>query len=429
MHKIFFQTHGCSTNFSESEVMAGLLSEAKFSIINKIDKADIIILNVCTVKGENTGLREIRKLNEKYPEKKLIIAGCLTKELIKELRKITEDASLLNTHNITRIVEVVEEVINGNIIEALPYHKEKKITLPKIRKNPVIGIVPILAGCNNDCAYCSVKLVKGKLESYPKEDILKEVSNALKEGCMEIWITSQDNAAYRTEDIWRSSLPELMKEIIEIDKDFKIRLGMMNPKNVKPIVDDMIEVYKSKKVFKFLHLPLQSGNDEILSKMRRDYTVEEFKEIINRFKQAIPNLTFSTDIIAGFPSETEQQFSDSLQIIKETRPDVLNLSRFIPRQRTEAFYMENKVHEGTIKDRTRIMTDIFNNISRMNNERWLNWEGEILIDEKGKDDSWIGRNFAYKQVIVKGNYKLGENVKVKIVNTTVFDLRAERANF
>ncbi len=406
--------------------MAGLLQEAKFNIVKNVEDAEIIVLNVCTVKGETTAMREIRKINEKHPDKKLIIAGCITKELIRELRKVTEDASMINTHNITKIVEVVEEVINENIIEATTDNKEKKIALPKVRKNHVVGIVPILSGCNNECAYCSVRLVKGKLESYTREDILKEVNNALKDKCKEIWITSQDNAAYGTEKIWRSSLPELLKEIIDIDKEFKIRIGMMNPKNIRPIIDDMIEIYKNDKVFKFLHIPLQSGSDEILEKMRRSYTTAEFKDMVNRFRTEIPNLTLSTDIILGFPGETVEQFNESLDMIKELRPEVLNRSRFIPRPRTEAAHMEDKVQDIAIKDRTRIMSSIFCNISRMNNEKWMNWQGEILIDEKGKDDSWIGRNFAYKQIIVKGNYKLGEVVKVKVTNTTVFDLRAER---
>ncbi|MCK5283262.1 MAG: tRNA (N(6)-L-threonylcarbamoyladenosine(37)-C(2))-methylthiotransferase [Nanoarchaeota archaeon] len=426
MQKIYIQTHGCSTNFSESEIMGGLLDKAGFDIVSKIEDPDIIIINTCTVKGETTSLREIRKIKEEFPDKNLLVAGCLTKELIIEIRKITEDASLINTHNIARVVEVVEEMINGNIFEAISGEGEKKINMPKIRKNPVIGIVPILAGCNNKCSYCSVKLVKGKLISYPWEDIIGEVENALKSGCREIWVTSQDNAAYGTEKIWRSSLPELLNDIIAIDKGFKIRLGMMNPKNIRPIVDDLIEVYKSDKMFKFLHLPVQSGNNEILEKMRRGYFIEDFKDMINKFRREIPNLTVSTDIIAGFPGETVEQFNDSLDVLKELRPDVLNISRFIARPRTEAFYIKDKVLDAAIKDRTRIMTDIFQNISRMNNEKWLDWEGEILIDEKGKADSWIGRNFAYKQVIVNGSYKLGQKVDVKVANTTIFDLRGER---
>jgi tRNA A37 methylthiotransferase MiaB len=187
----------------------------------------------------------------------------------------------------------------------------------------------------------------------------------------------------------------------------------------------MIDVYKNGKVFKFLHVPVQSGNDEILKLMKRNYKVDDFKKIITEFRKNIPNLTISTDIICGFPTETEQQFNDSLELIKEIKPDVLNISRFQARPGTEAFKMEGQIEGGVTKNRSRLLTDIFTNISRMNNEKWLNWKGGILIDEKGKHDTWVGRNLAYKPVIVRGEVKIGDNVKVIIKNITPYDLRGE----
>lgn len=199
---------------------------------------------------------------------------------------------------------------------------------------------------------------------------------------------------------------------------------MMNPVHLLDILDEMIKVYKNSKVFKFLHVPVQSGNDEILKLMKRNYTADDFKKIINEFRKNIPDITLSTDMIAGFPTETEEQFNDSLNLIKEIKPDVLNISRFQARHGTEAAKME-QIDGRTTKSRSRILTDIFTNIARMNNERWLDWQGEILIDEKGKHDTFIGRNFAYKQVIVTGDFKLGDVVKVKIENITTYDLRGK----
>jgi len=178
-------------------------------------------------------------------------------------------------------------------------------------------------------------------------------------------------------------------------------------------------------VFKFLHVPVQSGNDKILGLMKRNYKVEDFKKIISEFRKSIPNLTVSTDIICGFPTETEQQFNDSLELVKEIKPDVLNISRFHARAMTEAAKMEGQIDGGTTKNRSRLLTDIFTNIARMNNEKWLNWQGEILIDENGKHDTWVGRNSSYKPVIVRGDVKLGDLIKVKIKNITPYDLRGE----
>ena len=423
MTKTHIQTHGCSINFSESEIMNGLLVKAGFETADK-ESADIIIINVCTVKGDNTALREVKKTNEEFPEKKIIVAGCITKAVIKNSRDIDEKISFINTHNIKRICEVVEEVLQENVVELLTKEKELKLNLPKVRKNPVVGIIAILNSCNGSCSYCSVKAMKGDLLSYPSENIIKEINNCLKDGCKEIWVTSQDNASYMLEKDKKSKLPELLKKIIEINKEFIVRIGMMNPNNVLLIMDELIDIYKNKKIFKFLHIPVQSGNDKILKLMNRKYSVNDFKEIVNRFRKEIPDITISTDIICGFPTETEQQFNDSLNLIKEIKPDILNISRFQPRADTKAAAME-QIHGNITKNRSRLLTDIFLNISRMNNERWLKWQGKILIDEKGKYDSWVGRNHAYKPVIVKGDLSLGQEKKVEIENITSFDLRAK----
>ncbi|HZX44695.1 MAG TPA: tRNA (N(6)-L-threonylcarbamoyladenosine(37)-C(2))-methylthiotransferase, partial [Candidatus Nanoarchaeia archaeon] len=330
MTQIYFQTHGCSTNQSESEVMMGLLADARFLIVQDAGEADILILNICTVKGEETALREIRKTSEAYPKKKLIVAGCLTKTILREARKIREDVNFISTHNIKSIVEVVEEILFGNVIEATGADSYKKINLPKLRSNSVVGIVPILSGCANYCSYCSVKYVKGKLLSYDIEDIEKEMAYCVDSGCKEIWVTSQDNAAYMLEREKISKLPQLINKLTAIEGKYFIRIGMMNPGHLLDILEPMADAFKSDKVFKFLHVPVQSGNDDILNLMKRNYRLADFKKIVEVFRKRVPNLTLSTDIIAGFPTETEQQFNDSLELMKEIKPDVLNISRFQP---------------------------------------------------------------------------------------------------
>jgi len=423
MTNIYFQTHGCSTNFSETEVMQGLLKEAGFEIVTQPEEADIIVINICTVKGEETALREIRKLKENFPGKKIVIAGCISREIIEPIREITEDAPLISTHNIKSIREVIEELINENVIEMLAKENEVKINLPKVRRNSIIGIVPILSGCEHECSYCSVRLIKGRLFSYPMDIIVKDVKNCLKDGCKEIWITSMDNASYMLDKGGRK-LPELLNDLININQSFFLRIGMMNPEELRPILKKMIEIYKHQKVFKFLHIPVQSGNNRILKLMNRGYRVEDFKEIVEAFRKEIPHITISTDIIAGFPTETEEEFKDSLELVREIKPGVLNISRFRERPRTRALYME-QLPSGVGKERTRLLTEIFENISRMNNEKWIGWEGTALIDEIGKGETFIGRNICYKPIVIRGNLKLGDFVEVKVTNSAVYNLAAD----
>lgn len=419
MTKIYIKTYGCALNQSDSELMAGLLKKADFEIVNTPESADIIIINSCTVKGPTETnffnyLEKIKDLN-----KQIIIAGCIPQTDPEKVK----GCSLIGTSQITRIVEIVEETINGNIVELLAKESLPRLMLPKIRKNPVIEIIPICEGClGAPCTYCKVKAARGHLRSYPKEEIIRQAHHAIRKGIPEIWLTAQDTGCYGG-DI-NESLPTLLKDLIKIPGSFKIRIGMLNPNHVLEFLDELIQIYKSDKLFKFLHIPVQSGNNEILKAMKRKYTVEQFKEIINKFRQAIPAITISTDMICGFPGETEQQFQDSLDLIKEIKPDILNISRFWPRPKTEAAEMENQIHGNETKRRSTLLTDIFNNISRMQNEKWLTWQGEILIDEKGKDNTLIGRNYAYKQVIIKGNYKLGDIINVKINRITSHDLRA-----
>ena len=417
-------TQGCSSNLRESEIMAGLLDNSGFRVVGDESKSDVNIVNICTVKGDTTALREIKRLKKEFPEKKLVVAGCITESIVPKIKLIDENISFVNTHNFGRISAIAENSLNGTVLELLDKRYEQKVNLPSVRKNPVIGIVPILNGCNYFCTFCSTKLVKGKLFSYPMDAIRQDVKGHLRSGCREIWITSNDTGAYMVEQGGRQKLCELMGQILSIPLDFKVRIGMMNPGNTMAILDELIEIYKNPKMFKFLHIPLQSGNNEILKLMNRKYAVEDFIRIVEAFRKEIPEITISTDMIVGFPSETEQQFNDSLGIIKKTKPDVINISRYAARDGTIAAKMK-QLSTNMLKDRSRRMTGLHRHISYDNNKKWLGWKGKILIDEKGKYDSWIGRNYCYKPVVVKGNFKLGDEIDVKITDTTNFDLRGE----
>jgi MiaB-like tRNA modifying enzyme len=310
-------------------------------------------------------------------------------------------------------------------MDAVQYSDELKIELPRIRANSVIGIVPISSGCLSQCTFCSVKQIKGNLKSYPLLSIIHDINIAINNGCKEIWLTSQDNGCYGF-DI-NTNLAELLGYVIKIDGEFMVRIGMASPQHLINYLDELIHVLKSEKIFKFIHLPVQSGNEQILKKMRREYDVSTFKAVIKNIRDAIPKLTLSTDVICGFPTETEEQFDDTLRLIVDITPDIVNISRYQARPYTLSAKMPQLSGEE-LKNRTRKLTKLFNVVALQQNRKWIDWQGRIIIDEVGKNNTFIGRNYAYKPVVVCGEFKLGEIVHVKINDMTSYDLRGEVVN-
>lgn len=421
MTSVEVKSFGCSANIGDGEIMKGLLKESDFEL--KEEKPDVIIVNICTVKGDTHALREIRLAKDKNPGRKIIVAGCITRSLAVHIEKEFPEASLISTHNIQNIAHTVNKAISGEKIGLTNISNEIKAGLPKARKNPVIGIIQISNGCDSSCTFCSVKLVKGKLFSYPIESILNDIKKCIKEGCKEIWLTSQDNGCYGL-DIG-ANLVELLKSAVEIEGDFTVRVGMANPKHVVKFYKELIEIYRHPKILKFLHIPVQNGSNEILSLMKREHTVEDYKSIVQRFREEIPEITISTDIICGFPGETKELFEDTLRLLKETKPDVCNISRFSPRYGTPASIMKNQVSSNEKKERSKLLTDVCREIALEQNKKWIGWRGIVLIDEAGKNNTWIGRNYSYKPIIVKGECKLGDYVHVRISDAAYYDLRAE----
>jgi len=418
MTNIHFITHGCSANIADSEQMAGLLKAAKFELVDSLEEADVIIINTCTIKGrtEDKFFSELEELKKNNPYKIVIIAGCIAQTEKEKLKAY----SLIGTKQIQNVVGVVEEALHDNVVHALEDGEMPPLDLPKIRKNPAVEIIPLSRGCLSDCTFCMTKHARGNLKSYPVEEIIAVAKKAVEDGVKEIWLTSQDNFCYGFD--LRTNIVELLEKLVTIPGKFMIRVGTGNPVHLKKFVDELIPIMKHEKIFKFLHIPAQAGNDEVLDKMNRGNTDAEYRALIKKLQEAIPNITIATDIIVGFPGETEDHYWDTLQLVRETMPDVCNISRFWSRPGTPAAKME-QVPIEEIERRAKVLTEIFQNVSALRNERWQGWEGEIIIDEKGRDENqWSGRNEYYKPIIVEGDFKLGEIVKVKIYKTERFAL-------
>jgi MiaB-like tRNA modifying enzyme len=416
--KIAIKTYGCSANTADTETITGTLTNTGHTITNETD-ADIIIFNTCAVKGP-TENRIINDIKQAPKNKKIIITGCLPKISLERLQKETNFDAAAGPSIGQEIINLVNKVANGEKILNLQEAKEKpQLTLPRINTNPIISILPINFGCLGSCAYCAVVFARGKLRSYSIPEIIDRVKTDVKKGTREFWITSQDTAAYGREI--GKNLAELLHEISNVEGDFKIRVGMMTPNMIVDMQNSLIEAYKNPKVFKFLHFPVQSGDNQVLKNMRRFYTVAEFKESVEMFRSAFPDLTLATDVIVGFPGETEQAFENTLQLLRDVKPDVTNVSKFFARPKTAAAQMkEGKVALEEIKRRSAVTAALVKQLSEERNRLWNGWRGEILVDEIGKiKGSWVGRNFAYKPVVVESDGDLlGKSLRVRVVRVT-----------
>jgi threonylcarbamoyladenosine tRNA methylthiotransferase CDKAL1 len=242
-------------------------------------------------------------------------------------------------------------------------------------------------------------------------------------GVKEVWLTSQDTACYG-KDIG-ASLADLLESVCEVEGDFRVRVGMMNPDHVLGMLDELVEAYVCGKVFKFLHLPVQSGDDKVLGLMNRRYTVDEFRKVVDSFREKIPRLTLSTDVICGFPGESREAFENTKSLIAEVKPDIVNVSKFFARPRTPAEKLVPLLPRE-LNRRSRELAELSRRVSFDKNRAWLGWEGTVLFDEQGKGESCVGRNFAYKPVVVKTEEcLLGKFAQVKVVRVFSTYLEAE----
>lgn len=409
MAKVYWETYGCSANQADSEMMKGLLKEAGFELSESKQDADITVINTCTVK-EVTFHRMLHKIRELEKNGTLlVIAGCMPKTERVAIEKIAPNASLVGPNSIHEIVHAVSKTLTGNKSVHLQELRIPKVGLPRIRKNAVIAICPISTGCLGHCSFCQTKLAKGDLFSFPPALILDEIKGSLQDGCKEIWLTAQDTGCYGTD--LGTNLPALLNEIVKVPGEFFVRVGMMNPHHMLPLIDDFLESYESGKIFKFLHLPVQSGSNRILKRMNRDYQVSEVQQIIRKFKNAFEYLTLSTDIIVGFPGETNSDFQQTIKLIKDVKPDIVNISKFGKRTGTKAANM-SQVPKPIIRERIKEIVELCKMIQLKNNEKWIGWKGKVLLDKKGKRGGMIGRNFAYKPILTRGSLGSFKTVQV-----------------
>jgi len=417
--KFHIITLGCILNRSESQRMRYLLEKEGYEYTENPDEADILIINTCTVKTPSEN--KVYRLLRNYRDKKIILTGCLVQHQPEKFESYT----LVGVYEIDKIADAVKNLINGKTVKYLEVKKINKLAIPSIDKYP-IKIIPIQEGCLWNCAYCATKLARKLLQSFPPRDIYLEIQDAIKKDLRIIYFTGTDLATYGID--LGINLADLLYGVRELEGDFYIRVGMANPGIINKFIDQLLNAYDHPRIFKFFHIPVQSGSNKVLNSMGRGYTIEDFYELVEKIRKRYYEASIATDIIVGYPTETEEDFKKTLEMIEEIKFDVINLSKFWPRPKTSAFYIKPLKGE-IVKNRSRAVKNLFDITARERNRIWLDWDGYCIVEDKGKENSWVCRNYAYKQIIVKSNENLlGKILRVKVGEVTAVDLRAKIIN-
>lgn len=428
--KVWVKAFGCSANIADSEIIKGILSNNGYELTHIRKNSDINVLVTCAVK-DVTEHRMISKIKRYSKEKPLVVAGCLPKTSKNLIESFSPNSSLMGPQSLDKILQVIDASLHGQKVVALEDSMSTKVNLPRLRLNPVVSIIEISSGCLSECSFCQTKLAKGTLRSYRIGEIVRQMEDDIAANCKEIWLTSTDNGCYGMD--LKTDLVDLLENCSNVEGDYKIRVGMMNPIYVPRFLDRLISLYRNNdRIFKFLHMPVQSGSERILQKMKRGHTAKIFLDVVREMRKKIPEITIATDIITGFPSESERDFEETLNLIEESQPDVINSSKYSPRPGTVASKYP-KVDTSIVKERSTRLHDTIKKTSMTRNLMWKGWKGEVLIDEILDNGEIQGRNYAYRPVIMNlpGNQQfdpkqfLGHYLSVKVVKVSNYSLFGE----
>ena len=421
--KVFIESYGCTFNQADGQIIAGNLHANDIDIVDNIDEADIVIVNTCYVKlpTEDKMTFRIQKLQKEFPDKKIIVGGCMVEIDPEKLDKIGPNISWIGPHQLNKSASVVNATYCGDVIRETGFSKESKVCVPKVGDDSLIHILQICEGCLGACTFCCTRFARGPLNSYPISDIVFEAQRAIENGACEIQLTAQDTAAFGRDS--GEKLSDLIREVANLKGDFRVRVGMMHPKNILNDVDEIIDAMKHPKVYDFIHLPVQSGSDKVLSEMRRGHSVEQYKNIVSKFKEEIPNVTLATDIIVGYPTESDEDFDETVKLLEEIKPSLIHLSKYQHRKGAISSSLP-EIPREIMKERSKFLSQIKEKITERENEELVDSIQKVLVIEKGSKGGYIAKTNSYIPVIVD-NVELGTFVDVKITEATSTYLKSE----
>ncbi len=388
--KIYFESYGCTLSKSEAGLYVNRMLSEGGELVKSPEDADLSVIGTCVV-IKHTQDKMMSRIEDLSRNSRVKVLGCLP----------SVSGGALESERI--------EVLQPKDFRSFYSGALDDV---EIREPSIFDGIPINQGCTGSCNYCISRVARGKLVSRHPEKIVSQIRMQLGRGIREVRISSLDTAAYGRD--LNHLLPDLVRDILAIDGDFMLRIGMMEPKNTSGIIDSLLDRMESSRVYKFLHIPVQSGDDRILDLMNREYHAKAFREIVEKFRARFPDGTVSTDIISGYHGEDGESFRLTKELLLETRPEIVNITRFSPRPYTPDF--ESKVPPSNlVKKWTREYTEVHKAILNERLDSLIGRKEEIMVTEKGKPGTSVGRDISYRPVVMEGEYELYQKLHVEIV--------------
>lgn len=435
--KYYTITYGCQMNESDTERINGQLEELGYRPAEEMEDADIVIMNTCSVRQNAEEkvygkIGEIKKLKDKNPDMLLGIAGCMAQEnkgkLIERMPIIDFVIGPYHIHDLKDIVSK-ENARSGHVVktERNPHSVEDYSELKSVRKSKIFAWVPIMQGCNKFCTYCIVPYVRGREISRTIDDISNEIQTLADEGYKEVTLLGQNVNSYGLDFRNGTDFGDLIRAIDKIDDIERVRYMTSHPRDMTfEMIDAMAE---SSKVVRHMHLPVQHGSNEMLKKMNRGYTIEHFKELLSYVRSKMPDIVVTTDLITGFPGETEEMHQETLALLKEVRFDSAYTFIYSPRTGTPAARMEDQIDSDTKHRRLQELMDVENEISLELNKEMEGKTYSIIVEGPSKQDpmNWYGRTSGNKMILFpyKEGISVGDTVDVKVDTAQTWVLKGE----
>ena len=395
--RYFVETYGCTMNFGEGRSLAEDMASLGYLPADSAEEADIVVLNTCTV-VETTEKRMLSRISElKRLGKRIIVTGCMAQVQPRRIEIRLPDSPVVGFGDYPRF----KDIVSGRYGCAGP---------PVSLDIGADAILPIAQGCLGRCSYCITKFARGDLRSYPADDLLRRYDSFLEGGAREILITAQDTSSYGR-DI-DTDLPALIRSMLEREGDYRIRLGMTNPDSLARVSQGILELMDDERMYRFVHIPVQSGSDAVLGRMRRRYTVSQFMELVDELRSGCPDISIATDMICGFPGETDEDHAKSVELIRDLRADTVNITRFSARPGTDAASME-PVHGRISAERSAELTRVKNETELDVNSAMVGRRYRALATERGKEGT-IVRTGNYRPVVIRDEVPLGTFLDVEV---------------